>query len=372
MIRIGVLLLSLLFAAGARAAPIDNSDGFWSEWSDTTFARAAREHKFVIVSLQSWWCKWCHVMNDQTWSKPEVRSALKDRDFTPTELSKGGVSPLDPTGQGLNEVLQRLSETKRTKDTGALLSSPVLHGLTTGTTNRLVVDFEAVMKGDNRRDVELLDGDQIVVPRKAESAYVVGEVASPFSTFRVQKGDSVRDIIKLAGGFTRNADQNQVRLLKADGRILDSWVESKDVEPGDAVLVPQRFRVSTTWQDNLQALTPLALIWNAIGDAGNGTLFHDLQGEGFSFALRVGASVALLAAALLFCLQRSLLLRIYGDICLEAPDGETSRTRLKEWRNETLYGWRQYHWYGHLRCLRQPLPAICQPRRLTPTGADGP
>ena len=78
MIRIGVLLLSLLFAAGARAAPIDNSEGFWSEWSDATFARAAREHKFVVVSLQSWWCKWCHVMNDETWSKPEVRAALKD------------------------------------------------------------------------------------------------------------------------------------------------------------------------------------------------------------------------------------------------------------------------------------------------------
>ena len=87
MIRIGVLLLSLLFAAGARAAPIDNSDGFWSEWSDTTFARAAREHKFVIVSLQSWWCKWCHVMNDETWSKPEVRSALKDH-FIPVYVDQ--------------------------------------------------------------------------------------------------------------------------------------------------------------------------------------------------------------------------------------------------------------------------------------------
>ena len=87
MIRIGVLLLSLLFAAGTRAAPIDNSDGFWSEWSDATFARAAREHKFVVVSLQSWWCKWCHVMNDETWSKPEVRRALKDH-FIPVYVDQ--------------------------------------------------------------------------------------------------------------------------------------------------------------------------------------------------------------------------------------------------------------------------------------------
>ena len=53
MIRVGLLALSLLFAANAHAAPIDNSDGFWSEWSDATFAKAAQEKKFVIVSLQS-------------------------------------------------------------------------------------------------------------------------------------------------------------------------------------------------------------------------------------------------------------------------------------------------------------------------------
>ncbi|MBK8793315.1 MAG: SLBB domain-containing protein [Holophaga sp.] len=117
-----------------------------------------------------------------------LRSALKDRDFTPTDLTKAGVNDLDPTGKGLNEVLQRLSETKRTKDTGTLLPSPVLHGLTTGTTNRMVVDFESAMNGDNRRDVELLDDDQIILPRKAESAYVVGEVASPLLHLPRPKG----------------------------------------------------------------------------------------------------------------------------------------------------------------------------------------
>ena len=87
MIRIGVLLLSLMFAVSARAAPVENSDGFWSEWSDATFARAAREHKFVIVSLQSWWCRWCFVMNRETWSKPEVRAALKDN-FIPVYVDQ--------------------------------------------------------------------------------------------------------------------------------------------------------------------------------------------------------------------------------------------------------------------------------------------
>jgi uncharacterized protein YyaL (SSP411 family) len=87
MIRIGLLILSLFFSVGAYAAPIENSDGFWSEWNDATFARAAREHKFVIVSLQSWWCRWCHRMNEQTWADPEVRGVLKD-DFIPVYVDQ--------------------------------------------------------------------------------------------------------------------------------------------------------------------------------------------------------------------------------------------------------------------------------------------
>ena len=87
MIRILALLLSLPFAIGAHAAPIDNRDGFWSEWSDATFARAAREKKFVIMSLQSWWCRWCHVMNQETWANAEVRGILKDK-FIPVYVDQ--------------------------------------------------------------------------------------------------------------------------------------------------------------------------------------------------------------------------------------------------------------------------------------------
>jgi protein involved in polysaccharide export with SLBB domain len=175
-----------------------------------------------------------------------------------------GTVTLDPTTQGLNDILQRLSETKRTKDTGMLLPSPVMHGLQDGALNRLVVDFASALQGDPRKDIELLDGDQIIIPRKSESAYVVGEVASPFAAFQVQPGDRVKDIIRMAGGFTRNADTWEVRLLKADGRIIDSWAMSQAIEPGDAVLVPQRFRVNTTWQDTLTAMLPLAIVYNAV------------------------------------------------------------------------------------------------------------
>lgn len=193
-----------------------------------------------------------------------LRNNLREKDLSEADRNKAGVGATDPSGQGINEILQRLSETKRLKDTGKLVNDPVLHNLLNGSLNRLVVDFQSALTGDARQDVELLDGDRVIIPRQADSAYVVGEVASPFATYRVKAGDSVRFLVNLAGGFTRNADRSRVRLLKADGRILDHSIMGKTVEPGDAVLVPQRFRTISTWQQDLQALTPLALLINAI------------------------------------------------------------------------------------------------------------
>jgi protein involved in polysaccharide export with SLBB domain len=175
-----------------------------------------------------------------------------------------GVSKSDPTGQGINDILERLSETKRQPLTGQLQKNPILHALTQGDLNRLVVNFDLAIKGNEQSDVELQDGDEIIIPRRVDAAYVVGETASPFAVYKVQDGMKVSDLLKLAGGLTRNADSSGIRLLKADGRIIDTWVEGKPVEPGDAVLVPQRFRRDTNWQENLQALTPLALILNAL------------------------------------------------------------------------------------------------------------
>ena len=90
---LGALLLGL---AAAHAAPIDNKDGFWSAWSDATFERAAAEKKFVIVSLQSWWCPWCHAMNRDTWANPDVRGRAEGP-FRPGRMSTRTAAPTSPS-----------------------------------------------------------------------------------------------------------------------------------------------------------------------------------------------------------------------------------------------------------------------------------
>jgi hypothetical protein len=41
----------------------------------------------VIVSLQSWWCPWCHAMNKETWANADVRATLKDH-FIPVYVDQ--------------------------------------------------------------------------------------------------------------------------------------------------------------------------------------------------------------------------------------------------------------------------------------------
>jgi len=184
----------------------------------------------------------------------------------------------DPYARSISDIMGRLNETKllleKTQPAGdlpkgGLLRPPLLHDLSTTKLNRMVVDFDAALKGDKTADTELLDGDEIIIPRLTDAAYVVGETSSPFGTYKLKPGMKVADLLKLAGGTTRNADTWNIRLVKADGHILDSWVQGRLVEPGDTLVIPQRFRHESNWQEDLTALTSVGLILNALAASGH-------------------------------------------------------------------------------------------------------
>ena len=51
----------------------------WQSWSDTAFASARLQHKFVLLDLEAVWCHWCHVMDDVTYRDPEVIRLLNQK-----------------------------------------------------------------------------------------------------------------------------------------------------------------------------------------------------------------------------------------------------------------------------------------------------
>jgi uncharacterized protein YyaL (SSP411 family) len=48
----------------------------WLPWSDSVFAQAARDHRFVLLNLEAVWCHWCHVMDVTTYRDPKVLALL--------------------------------------------------------------------------------------------------------------------------------------------------------------------------------------------------------------------------------------------------------------------------------------------------------
>lgn len=50
----------------------------WQAWSPAAFARARRERKLILVSLQAGFCHWCHVMDATTYRDPRVLRLLRE------------------------------------------------------------------------------------------------------------------------------------------------------------------------------------------------------------------------------------------------------------------------------------------------------
>ncbi len=48
----------------------------WLPWARSTFERAQAEDKPVLLSIAAPWCYWCHVMDETTYSDPDVQSLL--------------------------------------------------------------------------------------------------------------------------------------------------------------------------------------------------------------------------------------------------------------------------------------------------------
>lgn len=63
-----------------RAAEIN-----WQPWSQSAFKQAKRENRPVLLNLTAIWCHWCHVMDETTYSDPEVIETIR-QSFVPVRV----------------------------------------------------------------------------------------------------------------------------------------------------------------------------------------------------------------------------------------------------------------------------------------------
>lgn len=95
----------------------------------------------------------------------------------------------------------------------------------------------------------LEDGDELVVPLRASTISVVGEVIFPTSLVFNER-NTLKDYIALAGGFANNANEEELVVLHLDGtisRVDDSDFGRKSkriLRPGDEIMVMPKIQAS--------------------------------------------------------------------------------------------------------------------------------
>lgn len=77
--------------------------------------------------------------------------------------------------------------------------------------------YDLLLRGDTTDDAKLLPGDVIFVPPVAATVAVDGEVNRP-AIYEIKGETSVDDIVRLAGGLTRDSDPSRAALVRVNER----------------------------------------------------------------------------------------------------------------------------------------------------------
>jgi polysaccharide export outer membrane protein len=109
---------------------------------------------------------------------------------------------------------------------------------------RMLIDLPLALAGNAAADLEVTDGDTLVIPKRVNTVTVVGEVYQQ-GTHTFASGNRLEDYLSLSAGLTARADDKAIYVVKANGSVaaLDSgWWRfggaSQQLAPGDTIVVP--------------------------------------------------------------------------------------------------------------------------------------
>jgi protein involved in polysaccharide export with SLBB domain len=115
---------------------------------------------------------------------------------------------------------------------------------------RIVLEIpEYAVELKNLPDLALEDGDRIYIPSTPSTVSVMGTVYNQ-NAFIYKKGQTVSDYLNRAGGPTRDGDDSEVYLIRADGVVFskrqgsfifgDGSLGGRKAMPGDTIVVPEK------------------------------------------------------------------------------------------------------------------------------------
>ncbi|GHY95958.1 polysaccharide biosynthesis/export family protein [Vibrio cholerae] len=135
---------------------------------------------------------------------------------------------------------------------------------------RMVVQLDRIMHSEESADFILEDGDFLFVPTFRNTISIMGEVQVPI-TYILDSKLNVEDYLKKAGGIKKQADEDRIFVVRADGSVYKPisgyWFgNNKDkLEAGDTIVVP----LDTDYRDALSVWTAATQILYQAGIAVN-------------------------------------------------------------------------------------------------------
>lgn len=127
---------------------------------------------------------------------------------------------------------------------------------------RVVISLEEVKDGvDNNIDIVLEGGDEVEIPVHSSVVSVLGYVYNP-NSFVYSSDRDVQDYLNMTGGPVASADPSEIYIVRVDGSVLSRQQSffgtfmSNKLNPGDTVIVPQRFE-KVAWIRDLKDITQI-------------------------------------------------------------------------------------------------------------------
>ncbi|WP_163131623.1 SLBB domain-containing protein [Agarivorans sp. Alg241-V36] len=135
---------------------------------------------------------------------------------------------------------------------------------------RMVVDLPAILLDESAKDFMLEDEDMLYVPQYRNTVTIMGEVQISTS-YLLDEAYSFQDYINFAGGAKKQADEDRVFVVRANGSVYKPesgfWFKNnkQPLQPGDTIVVP----IDTDYRDALSTWTAATQILYQIGVAYN-------------------------------------------------------------------------------------------------------
>ncbi|GHX95722.1 OtnA protein [Vibrio cholerae] len=135
---------------------------------------------------------------------------------------------------------------------------------------RMVVQLDQIIDGNASANFMLEDGDFLFVPTYRNTISIMGEVQMGI-TYLLDPSLTVKDYINKAGGMKKQADDDRIFVVRADGSVFKPstgfWFGRRNeaLKAGDTIVVP----VDTDYRDALNVWTAATQILYQTGVAVN-------------------------------------------------------------------------------------------------------